>query len=171
MSNIVSTKSPMRMLGAQPNSGSPNTGEFPHVRGGSLKAVVWSGSLLTNAAFGGVPGGVSSGGHIQIASGAGRINSVLPHQAMQSGLPVFFYDASAVTLSGVSVSGQNILGVLPGIHQAYFIAGFQSGGQNPPWSWSYLMDVVFFSGLCAAIPSGTPGFTVTYTPDTSPNFG
>lgn len=171
MSTIVSTKSPIRMLGAQPNSGSPNTGEFPQVRGGSLKAVVWSGSILTAAAFGGVPGAVAAGGHIQIASGAGRINSVLPHVATQSGLPVFFYDAQSVTVSGISVSGQNILGVLPGIHQAYFIAGFQSGGGNPPWSWRYEMDVPFLSGLCAAVPSGTPGFTVTYTPDTSPNFG
>lgn len=162
----VSTRSPSRMLGAQPNSGSPNTGEFLQVRGGAQKAVIWSGSLLVNsAAFGGVPGGVSSGGHILIWSGAGRLNSVLPHTTMVSGIPVFFYDAVGPTISGVSVSGQNLLGVLPTPYQPYLVSG-----ATPPWQWNYPLDAVFLSGLCAAIPSGTPGFTVTFTPDTSPNF-
>jgi len=165
----VSTKSPLSTVGGQLYSGAPRTGEFQHVRGGALSVSVQSGSLLTTAAFTTcAPGAVASGGHILFFSGAGRLNNVLPINTVQSGAPVFFYDAAALAASGTSVSGQRVLGVLPTPHQAYMVAGFQSGGGNPPWQWRYDMDTPYTSGLCAAIPSGCPGFTVNFTPEVIP---
>src|SRR4051812_14409086 len=107
MSNPV--QKPTFMAGTPRSSGDVQTGEMAQVRAGGRTACVWSGHILTTAALaGGVPGGVCSGGNILIYSGAGRLNTVLPHIQMASGATVFFYDAGAISASGVSVSGQRI---------------------------------------------------------------
>jgi len=165
------------MVGGQPLSGGavPNTGEIPHIRGGSMKAAILSGGLAVSLPILGVSGGVSSGGHAQIwagtsGQGAGRLNSVMLHTQMQSGQSVVFYDASTIAVSGVSVSGQAILGVVPGP----WTLGVLTGSGMLPVIWTgapYNFDSPFLSGLCVAVPSGAPGFTCTFTPDSSPPIG
>ena len=137
-------------------SGDPQTNEVATTRGGSRTACVWSGSILTNAALTGAPGAVQSGNSILFYAGAGRLNTVFQHQAILtlSGVAVTFYDAGAVTASGTSVSGQRFLGILN-----------SPGGVSGQLTLQAPFDfgTPFTSGLCASAPSGTPGFTLSYT--------
>lgn len=158
------------MVGGTINSGNVNTGEIQTIRGGGQKCGLWSGTLT--AGGNGVVGFNivnASGGHAQLVSGPGRLNSIQPY-VLTSGSPVFFYDAQSITLSGVSVSGQNILATIPSAWQASF-----ASGNTPSVMFAgqpFNVDIPFFSGLCVSCPpAGGTGFTVTYTPDTEPNFG
>jgi hypothetical protein len=152
---------PCFVAGTPRSSGDVQTGEVTVTRGGGRAACVWSGSLLTNAALTG--GAVQSGGHILLYSGAGRLNTVCQHQNVLtlSGVAVTFYDAGTITVSGVSVSGQRFLGVVNA-----------PGGQSGQFTGTapVLFDMPFSSGLCVAAPSGTPGFSVSYTPEVSTAF-
>ena len=160
----VATDAPLTQLGGQLYSGAPRTGEVQVVRGGGLSVSVQSGNILANSFLSTCgPGSVSSGGHILFFSGAGRLNNILPHTTMTSGVPVFFYDAATLAASGTSVSGQRVIAVLPTPFQSY-----QVSGNTPPWQWRYETDTPFSSGLCAAIPSGCPGFTINFTPEVVP---
>lgn len=147
------------------SSGDVFTGEIQFVRGGGRGACIWSGALLPNLTA--TPSGsLASGGHVILYAGAGRLNHAFPQVLMTSGLPVFFYDAGAIAPSGTSVSGQKLIGILPPT-----FAGAQSGNPtsiNPGVPISY--DFPFNSGLCAAVPSGTPGFSVSFTPEVSAAF-
>lgn len=151
------TRKPTVVIGSNVYSGTPNTGEIHTTRGGVRASCVWSGSLLTNAALTGAAGAVQSGGHILLHTGAGRLNSVWQHQGVLSlsGVAITFYDAAAITASGVSVSGQRFIASVnaPQGQSGQFTA-------VAPVAW----DIPFTSGLCASAPSGTPGFTVTFTP-------
>jgi hypothetical protein len=158
-------KNPTFLAGTPRSSGDVQTGEVSWTRGGNRTSCVWSGSLLTNAALTGAPGAVQSGGQILLFSGAGRLNSVVVHQFMQSGQPVWFYDAAGPTVSGVSVSGQRIIAVVPGTSPAN--PGVASGQFQVSVQWSHYLqpDAPFQSGLCAGAASGSPGFTVSYIPE------
>ena len=165
-------KKPCFIAGAVRTSGDPQTGEVPFTRGGMRTSTVWSGSLLTNTALTGAAGAVQSGGQVLLVSGAGRLNSVVPHQFLQSGQPVWFYDAGTITVSGISVSGQRIIGIIPGTSPAN--PTVQSGQFQMARTWSdvIFVDMPFSSGLCVGAASGTPGFTVSYTLETSePAYG
>lgn len=166
----VATRSPFRMVGGNVNSGNVNTGELLTVRGGVQRAVIWSGSIA--AGTNGVIGqGIyqASGGHVIFQSGPGRLNTITPTVQVSGSASVFFYDAGAIAASGISVSGLPIIGVIPANPPPSFTSGYQSvipfGGQ--PLN----VDMPFSSGLCAAINSGTPGFSITWTPETNPAFG
>lgn len=164
----VLTKNPLRMVGGCINSGNINTGEVQTVRGGGQKCGVWSGSLSVGTAVGfNVVN--SSGGQVLLVSGQGRLNSILPHINMQSGQPVYFYDAVAIVQSGTTVSGQIILASIPATYQGSWNSGYPQVLVNNGQPFN--VDAPFFSGLCASILSGAPGFTVSYTPDTEPAFG
>lgn len=163
----LATRSPLRMIGGNVNSGNVNTGELMTVRGGVQRGCVWSGSIA--AGTNGVIGqGIyqASGGHAIFQSGPGRLNTVTPTVQFSGSASVFFYDAGTITQSGISVSGFPIVGVIPANPPPSYTSGYQSvivfGGQ--PLN----VDIPFSSGLCAAIPSGCPGFTVTWSVETNP---
>jgi hypothetical protein len=148
---------PCFVAGTPRSSGDVQTGEVTVTRGGGRAACVWSGSLLTNAALTGAPGAVQSGAHVLLFSGAGRINTVVQHQNVLtlSGVAVNIYDAGSIAPSGVSVSGQRLLAVLNA-----------PGGVSGQFTLStvpFAVDMPFSSGLCVSAPSGSPGFTVSYT--------
>ncbi len=158
------TAKPCFIAGTPRSSGDVATGEVTITRGGGRTACVWSGSLLTNAALGGAPGAVQSGGNILLFSGAGRLNSVLQHQGVLtlSGVAVTFYDAGTITASGTSVSGQRFLAILNAPQG-------QSGQFTNP-GIPTAIDMPFSSGLCVSMCSGTPGISVSYTVENSAAF-
>lgn len=171
----IATRSPLRMVGGNVNSGNVNTGELMTIRGGSQHGCIYSGTI--NAGGNGVVGfGIqnASGGHVQLWSGPGRLNTVQPHVQLQSGVAVFFYDAGAITLSGISTSGFPILGTIPATYPGGYLIGAAGVGFQPSVAFAgqpFNVDIPFSSGLCAAIPSGSPGFTCSWTPETNPLFG
>lgn len=168
----MTTRRPIRMAGAVLQSGAPDTGEVRMTNGGQQTACVWSGNLLTDASLTGCPAGaVTSGGHIQLWSGAGRLHRIIPHAMLTSGQPVTFYDAGTITVSGVSVSGQRFIGRIPA--RAPATLALASGEADRVLSWNDVIDVQmpFTSGLCVSAASGAPGFTVSFTTESSPVSG
>ena len=155
------TRRPMRMLGGAHVSGNLNTGEMPVADGGQKTVVVWSGGLLMSGLIPGY-GTLSSGNQIMLWSGAGRLNTLQPHVMMQSGLAVFFYDTAAIAGSGVGVSGQRIIALIPPTHKASYTSGAELQ-TFPNWRDILRPQVPFTSGLCVSAPSGAPGFTVSFT--------
>lgn len=155
----VKSRSPLRMAGANTHSGNVNDGRLATTRGGGQRATIWSGGVAPNLsqAF----GAVGSGNQVLFWSGAGRLDTVIPHLQMTSGLEVFFYDAATLAGSGVGISGQGIIGLIPRTHTA----GHWSGHVLDPWPARIEVGTPFYSGLCASCPSGAPGFTVTFTPE------
>ena len=138
------TRNPLRMGGALLSSGGVDTGEINWTRGGQAVACLWSGSLAPDLSA--CPtGAITSGGHTRIVTGAGRLNTVIPH--ISGAVSVFFYDAGTISLSGLGFSGQKMIGQI-------------AASTQTPAS----LDVPFTSGLCVAAGSGTPGFSFTFTP-------
>ena len=161
------TANPCYVAGTTRASGSLQTGEVNITRGGGRTACVWSGSLLTNAALTGAFGAVQSGGQILLFSGAGRLNNVIVHQLTSGETnPVWFYDAGAITVSGRSVSGQRIIGTIPQLTGTLISGNIQA----PIFQMKLDLDMPFSSGLCVGAASGTPGFTVSFTPEVSAAF-
>jgi len=121
------------------------------------------GGFYTFCRFSGTPGDVL------ILSGAGRLNRVLPHVQMQSGLAVYFYDSGTATSGGpFPLSGHPVVGVIP----PTWTPAMQSGAFIVPLTGEALdIDLPFSSGLCVAMKSGQPGFTVGYTPELYKDLG
>lgn len=148
-------------------SGDVQTGEVPFIRGGGRCATIYSGALAPSLVA--APGATLAGnnsGHVVLFSGAGRINSLVCHQAQLSlsGVPITFYDSAIPHLANGSPaqSGMKILAPLNA-------AGGVSGQVNlifPPIP----IDLPFQSGLCVVALSGAPGFTVSFTPEVSTAF-
>ncbi len=160
----VSTRNPIRMIGGQPFSGGPNTGEFQHVRGGSVAVSFYSGAVAPGVTGG--QGAVAVGSDVMIYSGAGRLNSVMPHVQMVSGLAVFFYDGIAAISGGpLAASGHQIIGVIPPTYGGSFVSG---GAVPAPTGQPINIDMPFRNGLCFNSRSGQPGFTLSYTPEVVP---
>ncbi len=165
-------KKPCFVAGTPRSSGGPGTGEISVTRGGMQTACVWSGNILSNTALTAAPGAVQSGGNVLFYSGAGRLNTVLPHSFLTSGQPVFFYDAGTPTVSGISVSGCKIIGIIPGNYPAPLAVLSGNVQFTRTWQDKLDVDMPFFSGLCASAPSGAPGFTLSYSPEVfEPAFG
>ncbi len=161
----VPVKNPTYLAGTPRSSGDVQAGEVVFTRGGGRASCVWSGSLLTNAALTAAPGAVQSGGHILLFSGAGRLNTVVVHQFIGSGQPVFFYDAGTIAPSGVSVSGQKIIGIIPATMPAVLTTLSGSFQMGRTWNDVMVLDMPFQSGLCAGAASGSPGFTASFIPE------
>lgn len=160
------TKSPVRNMGACVNSGFPNTAEQRWTDGGEQTACIWSGALAPSLA--GCPAGsVTSGGHTLLVTGPGRLHKIIPHGIITSGQPVTFYDAGQITVSGISVSGQRFIGIIP--PRSRSTLALASGALDTVVSWQDVIkvDMPFTSGLCVAAASGAPGFSVSFTPETS----
>lgn len=166
----LSTRNPLRLAGANVNSGQPNTGELPFIRGGMACASIFSGTAnlsgvipTCTTAFG-VPD--SAGGYdLKLVSGAGRLNSVLAFNSIQSGQTVTFYDGAVATSGGpFSASGHKIIGVMPSVFQQGGASGFNQ--QIIFTGQPFNVDFPFTSGLIVAQKSGQGGFSVTYTVET-----
>ena len=166
----LSTRSPLRMAGANLSSGTPDTGEVHMTRGGKQTAVIWSGALNPNLT-GAPTGAVASGNNAQLWSGGGRLHTVMPHQFLNSGQPVFFYDAGAITVSGVSISGQKLIGIIPNSMRAPLAVISGQVQSTVAWQDQIVLDMPFTSGLCVSAASGAPGFTCSFTPELNPVFG
>lgn len=170
------TKSPTRLAGANVSSGNLNTGEVPWTRGGARAVTVYSGAI----AMSGIGSAVASGGSVLFFSGAGRINTftaLFPagvaiagngQGAIISGIPIVVYDAGITARSGLftdatlSESGARPLFVWqPPIVLSG--ANFPTPGYTPT-----SIDMPFTSGLCVMALSGSPGFSMSFTPETNP---
>lgn len=163
----VTSRSPLRMAGATVNSGFPATGEVAFTRGGMRNGTIWSGALAPNLT--GCPtGAITSGGQTTVWSGAGRLHSIIPHVYVTSGQPVWAYDAATPTVSGVSVSGQRILGYVPLTTPAALAVLSGNTQLSLSWNQVIVLDMPFTSGLSFAAASGAPGFSFSFTPETNP---
>lgn len=168
----VTSKSPLRVGGATIYSGGVATGEIPTTQGGQVALTIWSGGLAPSLI--GAPGAVhTSGNQVRLWSGAGRLNTIIPHVQMTSGQPGLFYDAALVARSGAGVaasliaeSGARLIGILP----PTFNGGQYSGSPVVPLQSTINFGTPFFSGLNVACASGCPGFTVTITPEVNVSF-
>ena len=158
----IRSKSPLRTAGANLRSGFADLGEVAHTRGGFQTATIWSGALNPNLT-GAPTGAVASGGNSQLWSGAGRLHTILPHSLLTSGQPVYFYDAGAITVSGVSVSGQKIIGIIPNSMRAPLAVISGQVQTTVAWEDQIVLDMPFTSGLCVSAASGAPGFTCSFT--------
>ena len=135
------------MLGANINSGAPATGELLVTRGGIATFTNYSGT--------------AAGNDVAITTGAGRLNTILIHTLIASGQSVFFYDSAVATSGGpFAASGHKIVGIIPTSWSGAF-------NVMSDWARPFVVDMPFTSGLVAATRSGTPGFSISYTPETS----
>ena len=163
----LTNKRPLRVAGANLNSGWPATGEQAWTRGGMRNGFIGSGAIVMN--LGGLPtGATGSGGHVMVWSGAGRLHTVIPHQFMTSGQPIWFYDSASHTVSGVSVSGQRLIGYVPLTMPAALAALSGNIALNLSWNQVITLDMPFTSGLCIGAASGAPGCSFSFTPETNP---
>jgi hypothetical protein len=161
------TRNPLRLVGAVPNSGFPNTGEQATTRGGMQTCTVWSGGLLAPGSGFLPQGTVKTADQLLLVSGAGRLNTVFLHATgafTLSGVALAVYDGAAVEVSGatpalLAAGGKGLLAVMnaPGGASGTLITG------QTPVSW----DMPFSSGLCVSCISGSPGFTLSYTRETN----
>jgi hypothetical protein len=155
-------KKPTFIAGTPRASGDVQTGEFPITRGGGRVAVtVFSGGPLSpGSGFYGKS--VKTADQLLLYSGPGRLNTIIPLNATTSGTALYFYDSITVARSGAlpSESGYAVVGHIPA--NAIGLSPQLGGGMLPIQT-----DCPFQSGLCVACLSGTPGFTVTFTPESS----
>lgn len=125
--------------------------------------IVTGGGLVAGSVYSGVVPATGLPGDVQLVSGAGRLNLILPHTTVTSGLTTVFYDAAVATSGGpFAASGHVILGVIPPTWTA------NSGVANAPQA-RIVMEVPYRSGLCVNLRSGQLGFTYTYTPEINKN--
>ena len=158
----VRTKNPQYLAGANFTSGGPNTGEIHHTRGGQRNGTVWSGALAMSLV--GLPtGALGSGNNAQVWSGPGRLHTIIPHQYLNSGQPVWFYDAGAITVSGISVSGQRIIGYVPLTMPAALAVLSGNTQLTLAWDQRIVVDMPFTSGLCISAASGSPGCSFSFS--------
>lgn len=99
----------------------------------------------------------TAGGQQLIWSGAGRLNTLIPHAPGLSGVAVKFYDSAIATSGGpFSASGHVVLGsITPNTLDIATRNGLDVIRLNVP----------FTSGLVAQGASGMPGWTAIFTPD------
>jgi hypothetical protein len=123
-------------------------------------ATVFSGgssSTLSGSSIGAISG------DLLIALGPGRLDSILPFSQL-SGSDTVFYDsatpANGVTGGGpVVTSGHKVLARLNG-NTWLGVNGTFAGGPS-----IVSVGMPFQSGLCVALRSGSPGYTICWTPE------
>jgi len=159
---------PTYIAGTPRSSGDVQTGEIQFIRGGGRAGTVYSGAAAVAAVCGGPYAPAVAGGEVQFWSGAGRLNALLQHIALTSGLGVTFYDAAVITSGGpFAASGHKIIGIIP----PTWPGGSYSGTGLNIWNGAVVnVDMPFQSGLCAHTASGCPGFTVSWTPEVNQNW-
>lgn len=173
----VSSKNPLRLAGATVNSGDVNTGEQKVTTGGGQSMSIYSGNAVLSgvlsAAYANAGVAVGTGYDVLLVSGAGRIKDVMLHQQALSGLAITFYDAGAVSSGGpFPLSGHKVVAVVPGsTNVANPINSGTAFVAVTPLTPFWGFDKPFQSGLCVALKSGQPGFTVDFIPETNPATG
>ena len=158
----VATKKPLIFTGGQNFSGGPLTGELQFTQGGSISATVYSGGLFSPGSGKLPPGTVKTADQLLLWSGAGRVNRILCITPI-SGVITYMYDSAQVARSGAapSESGYGTVGLIPA-------NSFNPAGTLQPITLPQEFGIPFSSGLCLNCVSGTPGFTVTFTPEVVP---
>lgn len=154
------SRNPHRMAGAVVSSGNLDTGEVAWTRGGQRLVSFFSGGPL-QLGSGSVAPVAQTGDHAIFWSGAGRLNTVFPHQAI-SGVAVHFYDSAVVARSGPNTyreSGYGLLAVIPAN------TWDNQGGTLEQIHKPIHFDTPFYSGLAVIGASGVPGVTFTFTPE------
>jgi hypothetical protein len=175
-------KSPHYMAGTPRSSGDIFTGEVAMTRGGGRSATVYSGAIAMGVTAAGA-GSLSSGGSVLFFSGAGRLNSFTAlwpagvalagngEGGCISGQPIVVYDSAVTAASGVHTDGKIATLGAKVLFSWCPPKQLASGVTNESFAQRYLpqpLDVPFQSGLCVLAMSGSPGFTVTYTPEVNP---
>lgn len=155
----VPARDPMMIAGTPRSSGDVQTGEIPWTRGGGRSTSIQSGALAASLST--APGATGSGtGQYVLYPGPGRLNTIFQHQNVLtlSGVAINFYDAGLMTTSGVGISGTRIIAVIN-----------TPGGQSGQFTGTLplAVDMPFTSGLCVSAPSGAPGFTASFTPESN----
>lgn len=171
----VTSRNPLRMAGANLQSGFPNTGEVQWTRGGMQTACTYSGAINMS----GPSSAVSSGGSTLFYSGFGRLNTFTAQfpagvalagngeAGVLSGQPIVVYDSAITSRSGVFTdatiqeSGRKILYTW---YPPRVLSGVNITG---PGFTPVQVDIPFFSGLSVMALSGAVGFTLSFTPETA----
>jgi hypothetical protein len=171
----VTTRSPLRLVGACVNSGAVNTGEQRATYGGGMTACIYSGMVsgvgLTGAPFAITGVNTAGGADLMLWSGPGRLKDVLIQQTVVSGQQTTFYDGATPTSGGPFVaSGHRMLGVIPpGVSGGPGVFGLMGSGLPTVAQGQVLAyDIPFHSGLIVNMKSGGQGFTVTFSPEVNP---
>ena len=158
----VTTRNPLRVAGAFTYSGGPNTNELAVTTGGAVCVSVYSGGLINfGSGSTNLRPVVHSGGHAVYWSGPGRLNYVIPHQAI-SGVQGQVYDAATPAGSGVGTVISPILAIIPANSFGMIIGGGPFPIESP---------LPFTSGLALNLASGAPGVTLSFTPEVNPAIG
>ena len=146
----VTSRSPLRLAGANIHSGNINTGELPWTKGG-MQVVSSSGMFSGNP----------DGGITLVSGVAGRANQILLHLGTTfalSGIATQLYDAHLSVSGGpLPASGHKFLAV--------FNSPFGVSGQAGLPPGAYDVDMPFQSGLHARGASGGTGYSVSWTPE------
>lgn len=160
------TRNPHRFAGAVITSGNMDTGEINWTRGGMRLGCFFSGGLRSLGS--GAPAPVAqTADHAVFWSGAGRLNTVFPHQAI-SGVAIHFYDSAVVARSGPNTymeSGYRLIAVIPAN------TWDNRGGTLEHIQVPMQFDVPFYSGLAVIGTSGVAGCTFTWTPEATRSGG
>lgn len=156
----IATRNPLTTVGGLLYSGGVRTGHVQQTLGGQVAVSVLSGGLLSPGS-GFTPGAVQTADQLLLFSGAGRLDSILPHTVI-SGVALRFYDAATVAASGTH--GPRVLGIIPANSIGSFGPAL-GGGPLPVYP-----GMPFTSGLCVSCVSGTPGWTATFTPAVNPQY-
>lgn len=161
---------PLRLAGANVNSGNVNTGDVQYSRGGLQAMSIYSGmasGVSLAAAVANAGNAVAVGADVLLVSGAGKIKDVILHQQQLSGLGITFYDAGIVASGGPFVSsGTKVVAIIPA--GTTFITTASGLYQPLGNSQVFNFDKPFQSGLCVNLKSGQPGFTVDFVVETNP---
>ena len=146
-----STRNPMRVIGGILDSGFVQTGEQRTTNGGEATYSAMSGVNVATVIF----------------SGAGRLNRSLVTAQLVSGQAIQLIDAEPIATSGMPLlnSGHKMIGLIAPIWRVGASGALTLSSQEGLWND---IQVPFFSGLLACpLASGTPGFSLSYTPSRS----
>ena len=111
----------------------------------------------------------TAGQNVLVWSGAGRLNTILPLVHAASGIPINFFDApNSLVVSGMAGfagdSGMPIIGRLPGTQDPLAQVSGAAVDTSKTWNTPIMVEFSFASGLAYSSQSGTPGFSLSFTP-------
>jgi hypothetical protein len=125
-------------------------------------ATIYSGGLLSPGS-GFIGAGVKVADHVLLASGAGRLNTVvlINSQLALSGVNLVFYDSAVPGLSGPGTYANSGYRVLASV------AGPQGQSGQFTLNGPTTFDMPYTSGLCVCATSGVIGFSASWIPETN----
>ena len=127
-------------------------------QGGYRTAAIYSGANAPGLTA--ATGAVAVGSDVLLWSGPGRLDSVVLHTLVQSGVAINFYDAVAAVSGGpIYASGHVPLANVPGT----VLPPLGSGLFAAVAPTAFFFGTPFFNGLCVNSRSGQVGFTATFS--------